>query len=113
MKEKGILLSLEALIALLLVVALIAVHAGQEREGNTGFRVLYLFQQENDLLKVYGMMESMDEKELLEFFNELFEGRKRSMEFNGRLNAFEGMGSKAVKSAAFIKGNEIELIVYH
>jgi len=104
--------SLEALIALLLVVSLVLMQQ-QSSFDKKGFSSIYLFQQENDLLKVWGLLESIDEKELVNDFNKMFAERNKSISINGRAFSFEGVGGKPVKSNASFNGFEIELIVYH
>lgn len=83
MQVKGFYLSLEAIISLLLLSALIVMQT-PEQETNTGLKELVILQKENDLLRVWLIQGSFNEKEMVEDFQFVFPNANGKITVDGK-----------------------------
>ena len=116
MNEKAVYLTIEAVIALLAVTALIA---AQQTQKTVDFNEVYEMQKQSDLIRVWISTETFNEEELSADLESMFEGKKARIELENsviELNK-EKKYSKAISSKGFYwknsRLNEIKLTIFY
>jgi len=111
-------LTIEAILALLVVAAIASFPAQQEK---TSLFELLLLQKENDLLKLWLMDKELDEKEIVDDFKLVFPNLDGAIEFDGKkieiknngLNAKNKTSSSALFYSKDGRLSELRVAVYH
>ena len=98
-KEKGFSFTLEALISLMILTAVLSIPA-EKNESN--LEKIYCLQKENDLIKVWVKTKNFDEIEMKEDFRKMFPFQKGEIIVNEKKNGINGeKGLNELKTAGF------------
>ncbi|MDO8537365.1 MAG: hypothetical protein Q7S21_00610 [archaeon] len=116
MNEKAIYLTIEAIISLLAITALIA---SQQGAHTNDLSELYEMQKQSDLIRAWISTETLNEEELLSDLELMFPKKKAKIELENSVIEInkEKTFSKAIASKGFYwknnKLNEIKLTVFY
>lgn len=98
-KEKGFSFALEALISLMILIALLSIPIEQKEND---LEKIYCLQKENDLIKVWIKTKNFNEKEMEKDFRKMFPFQKGEIKIKGKKIAIKGMqGENELKSSGF------------
>jgi hypothetical protein len=106
--KKGFSFTLEALISLILVTAIISVPV---QYNQSSLNKIYALQKENDLIKVWIKTKNFKEEELKKDFKKMFPFQKGEIEIEGKKIEIEGIkGKNSIKSSGFYYENGLKKI---
>ena len=104
--HKGIYLSFEAILSMLILVSLLIVLQGNDFNEGKKLDDLYIIQKSHDLIKVASIKGNFNEEELAEDFEFVFNGMSGEVILNGNELLVNEKSSEAiVVEAAFFKPN--------
>ena len=100
--NRGFYLSMEAIISLIILVSVLALPFVSDRNNLDS---LYIFQQENDLLKIWAMDGEFNTGEMISDFEFLFSGKSGVLEIgDSRIEIGADFTGDAVSSTAYFYG---------
>ena len=99
MNEKALYFSIEAIVSLLAIVAIIQLHS-PANESN--FNELYQMQKENDLIRAWIIVNERNEEQIVQDFRLLFGEKKGLIEFDGK--AIETKPTENYSSSVAVEG---------